>query len=73
MSDTETNAAILQELLKIIPCSYVPNHTIGNLPSIVQGLVDQSIQLSRIVDKVISFKDETTEEEIISLLDLILE
>ncbi len=33
---------ILKELLQIIPCSFVPNHTKANLPSMVKELVKQS-------------------------------
>ena len=67
-----TDAEVLRSLLYIIPCSYVPNHTVDKLPVIVQELIDQSVQLSRIIDKAMSLRDETTEEEITDLLELIL-
>lgn len=41
----------LQSILDKIPCSYIPNHTIDRLPTIVEGLVEEVSYLSKEYDR----------------------
>lgn len=42
----------LNNILKEIPCSYIPNHNIDNLPKLVAGLVKDLGGASKIIDDI---------------------
>lgn len=54
----ETAIALLEKILKAVPCSYIPSHTVDRLPEIIEGLVQDLAYTAAENDRLTSILDD---------------